>query len=354
VNACPPAFNWRDYLPLAKAETSKFYKKQERGKFRYEELLSVSIEALGKSLGGTYAIKAIRGAITDFVRDSHKLVRNVEMSEEAYLRTWGSPTPPPSAVRRVYVSGRVRHTLYTPGAYRSNAQLLVGDGKVGRHGKVSVALERTTYNDGWSQTSSGWKRAKIEDAENLDYDPRAGRVPPQRSEINQVGYVEQRWSVSYFNDDDVVRKQSGQGDGSVTVTKNGKPFVRQPLKAICRRFAAATLLDVGIIRPAAEPCVVNLKKFGLKPVPKNELGCWREELATEPGLRAGSSEIAWQREAGYFEVLWGCRTILSTNVILSTFRADRARDQPAADIGEGAFVCPASFKNKGTATCTTT
>ena len=39
--------DWRDYLPLAKAETSRFYRRQERGKFRYEDLLGVAVEALG-------------------------------------------------------------------------------------------------------------------------------------------------------------------------------------------------------------------------------------------------------------------------------------------------------------------
>jgi hypothetical protein len=119
---------------------------------------------------------AIRGALFDYVREDHRVLRNVEISEDEYLRTRGSPTPLPAVVRRVYVSGGVRHTLYTPGTYRSNAQILAGDGKVGpKHGKVSVAIERTTYRDDWSQVSSGWIRATIEDNQQ-EFDPRSTRM----------------------------------------------------------------------------------------------------------------------------------------------------------------------------------
>jgi hypothetical protein len=41
--------DWRDYIPLAKSKTSKIYRKQERGKFRYEELLSAAVEGLGNA-----------------------------------------------------------------------------------------------------------------------------------------------------------------------------------------------------------------------------------------------------------------------------------------------------------------
>ena len=40
---------------------------------------------------------------------------------------------------------------------------------------MSVALERSSYNDEWSQTSSGWKRAKIEDDNQQEFDPRSAR-----------------------------------------------------------------------------------------------------------------------------------------------------------------------------------
>jgi hypothetical protein len=91
MNIRTPVLDWRDYLPFAKAETSKFYRKQERGKFRYEELLSVAVEALATAERGWK--KAIKGALTDYVRNTGKLIRNVEMSEDEYPRTWGSPVP---------------------------------------------------------------------------------------------------------------------------------------------------------------------------------------------------------------------------------------------------------------------
>ena len=86
------------------------------------------------------------------------------------------------------------------GHYRTNAQLLYGQYKVdSKHGKVSVALERKTYNDEWSQISSGWKRAKIKDEEDRNYDSRAG-CASQRGGVDQGDYAghgtEKRFSVS--------------------------------------------------------------------------------------------------------------------------------------------------------------
>ena len=225
MNIPTPVFDWRGYLPLAGKETSEFWRKQDSGKFEYDELLSVAVEDLATSKGVEYARKAIRGALLDFARDEHKVVKNVEMSEEEFLRTRGGPLPKQAAIRRVYVSGGVRHTLYTPGAYRTNAQLLYGQYKVdSKHGKVSVALERKTYNDEWSQTSSGWKRTKIEDEEDRNHAPRAGLVP-QRGEINQTGYIgrgrEKRFSTSCFNHNTVHKFGLGGAyrfdDGKVVV-----------------------------------------------------------------------------------------------------------------------------------------
>ena len=52
---------------------------------------------------------------------------------------------------------------------------------------------------------------------------------------------------------------------------------------------------------------MDLKKFGLEPVPKDKLGHWREELAEE-GPRP--SPVSWHKEAGagkrgFFDVRWG-------------------------------------------------
>jgi hypothetical protein len=309
VNASTPAFGWRDYLPLAKAETSKFYKKQERSKFSYEELLTVSVEALGTSPGVNYAKKAIRGALTDYARDAYKLVRNIEMSEEEYLRTRCNPAPLPAAVQRVFVLGRVRHTLYTPGPYRSNVQLLVGDGKVGKHGKVSVAIERTTYNDEVSQERSGWICAKIEDDYRQEFDP-STRMAQPRGDVGQADYVgrgrEQRWSAVYINAGKEEREESGSGERP----RNGKVEITNPNRKpqeVIRRIAAAPPLDLGISGRRTSNIAASMWKFGLEPIPKGKLGHWRKELAMEPRLRAGTSLIAWQREAGYFrpaEVDW--------------------------------------------------
>lgn len=178
-----PVHDWHDYIPLAKLETNKFYRKQERGKFRYEELLNVAVQGLGAAARAfdwarnngwaTYATKGIRAALNDYVRDTYNVVRNVEMPEEEYLRTRGSPNPLPGVIRRVCVSKEarawhlpkyVRHTFFTDGPYRTNLQLLQGIDKVNsKHGKVSVAIGRSTYKDGWNQTIAGWNCANIYD-----------------------------------------------------------------------------------------------------------------------------------------------------------------------------------------------
>ena len=58
--------------------------------------------------------------------------------------------------------------------------------------------------------------------------------------------------------------------------------------------------------------VVDMTKFGLDPVPTDKIGRHREALAME---RPKAGTIAWQREAGSFDVGWGlpdfgvfCRT----------------------------------------------
>jgi hypothetical protein len=84
-----PVADWRRFIPLAKAETSKFYRRQDRGRFRYDELLNVAVLALATAKpSAKWARKAIKGALTDYVRDEHKVVRNVEMSPERFLRAY--------------------------------------------------------------------------------------------------------------------------------------------------------------------------------------------------------------------------------------------------------------------------
>lgn len=127
VKECP-------YLPLAMAEASKFYRKQERGRFKFEDLLQVATEALITSKG----VKAIRGALLDHARDDRKLVHDVEMSEAEYVRTRGdlAPKPPPparsadistSTTEKTFGSGFIRRartaaiTSFSPVAARSVA-----------------------------------------------------------------------------------------------------------------------------------------------------------------------------------------------------------------------------------------
>ena len=186
------------FLPLAMAEASKFYRKQERGRFKFDDLLSVATEALlrvsieareleaSKGKGVNYARKAIRGALLDHLRDYYKLVRNIEMTEAEYFRTQGdlAPERASAAVRRCYVyreageSRFVRYTIYTPGPYRSNHQLLTGGGKVSsKHGMVSVPIGRASYKDGWN--SDHWRTSPCEG--------RVRQATGGRSEAPQAG-----------------------------------------------------------------------------------------------------------------------------------------------------------------------
>ena len=304
-------FNWHDRLGVAYAETSKFNKKQEWGKFRYDELLSVAVKALAGSPGVAYARIAIHGALTDYVRDRDKIVHNVELTEGEYLRTRGGvpekKARKPKARPVFFKEHGVWGTVYSKGRYRTNEQLLRGYEVSSKHNKVSVALVRTTYNDEWSQIPSGWKRAKIDDdEEDRNHDPRAGRVS-QRGEVQQDDYKgrgrQKRFSNACVNNgEDFPRGLKIHGwedvyDGKVKVSG-----LNRKLPAPLRRTAVAPKLDVGIPKGRWRKKLARevWQKYGLEPVPKDKLGRWREELAMEPTLRAGSSLVRWQREAGYF------------------------------------------------------
>ena len=223
-------FDWRDFVPLAKAEASKFYRKQERGRFRVEDLLSTALVALATSKGVNHAIKAINGALLDFARDDHKLVGNVEMSEAEYIRTCTtsddlpakrSAKVEPNTYLDTCLGKEVRVTVYPPGPYLSNARLLAGAGNFkplvsSRHNKVSVALGRATNKDDWNQVIGGQVRAKVDrDANNeQNFDPRPSNdgskshEPPMswssRGAITDRAYYtgagrKRRFSKSYFN-----------------------------------------------------------------------------------------------------------------------------------------------------------
>src|SRR5271170_366571 len=77
-------FDWRDFEPLARAEASRFYWRQERGRFRFEDIYSEAAAALADGKSVKHAIECIRGALKDFARDGDKLVRDVELTEEEW------------------------------------------------------------------------------------------------------------------------------------------------------------------------------------------------------------------------------------------------------------------------------
>jgi hypothetical protein len=202
-------FDWRDFEPLARSEASKFYHKQERGRFRFEDILSEAYEALATSKSVKHAIECIKGALIDFARDGDKLVKDVELSEEEWRRTRGEPARPSQGPWRVYFENGVRVMVCPIGPYRSNAQLLAGTGKpTSRHGKVPCAIGRTVYNDTWNQefnerVSAGSSDEQSEqEAERLS---KRDRVP-QRGELG-VGKPKPspdykgagRWSKSCLN-----------------------------------------------------------------------------------------------------------------------------------------------------------
>ena len=200
-------FDWRDFEPLARAEASKFYWKQERGRFRFDDIYSEAALALATGKGVKHAIECIKGALKDFARDGDKLVADVELSAEEWRRThsnipaarrdMGSAIAnaaviavaeraakriPPGTVLRVEDGV----TYVSPGPYRSNAALLAGDGKVNsKHNKVPLRLGRSRFNDDWSQTPSGWVRAGSSDAQSEQEAARLAKKDqiPQRGEL---------------------------------------------------------------------------------------------------------------------------------------------------------------------------
>ena len=366
--------DWHDYLPLAKSETSKFYRKQERGKFRYEELLNVAVEALGDAAIAfdctrnnglaAYATKGIRGALKDYVRDAYKIVRNVEMPEEKYLRTRGCPNTLLAVIRRVCVAKEarawnlpkyVRHTFFTDGPYRTNLQLLQGVYKVNsKHGKVSVAIGRSTYKDGWNQTIGGWNCANIYDEDRartaaIEYAYVGAAVGSRRA---MVAAMRTALSDGMRLTQPVVRKSHERAADTMSIVirkarRALKPsYIRddgaamieiKPHECVNFKFEDATYADAGAreFSPPGDRCgrvcpwrkdhdirlveifyiprkavptldfSVRRRGFGLKQVPKDKLGHWCEELALEGRLLLRAQSPDWQRSAGYFGVGWG-------------------------------------------------
>ena len=190
------------FLPLAMGGRRANSTKSKSGAaFKFEDLLSVATEALlrvsieaqeleaSKGKGVNYARKAIKCALLDHVRDDHKLVRNVEMSEADFRRTCTtSDDLPDKRASKVQPHGRldtylgkdVWATVYPPGPYYTSAQLLAGAGSLkplinSKHGKVSVALGRAgIYMRRMGPKTSAGRSASswTADFQNVDEDGR--------------------------------------------------------------------------------------------------------------------------------------------------------------------------------------
>ena len=241
-------FEWRDFEPLARAEASKFYWKQTRGRFRFEDILSEAYEALATSKGVKHAITCIKGALKDFARDGDKLVHDVGLIPEEWQRPRVGPNDPEPKIRpRTVLRIEDGVTYLSPGPYRSNARLLAGDGKpTSKHGKVPCAIGRTKYDDDWNQEIDGQVGIKADadeqseqEAERLSKRDRipqrcefGGGKPKPSLDYKGAGRC-QRWSKSCLNGEGTVHKSGLTPDGwqdfklvkrggKVTVTRVGK------------------------------------------------------------------------------------------------------------------------------------
>ena len=334
----PPAFDWREFIPFAKAEARRFYRRLDPGQFKFEDILRVAEAALALSPGHKYARKAIRGALADFVRSDLTIVKPVEMSEDRYLaevaevddclptartarpRPCDLPSDSPlvetwrqlhgvtvgAAPRRIRrrahhpITGEMHELpsrIATSFGYRVNS----------KHNKVSVPIECSTYNDDLSQEhSSGQKRAKIDDDEQQEFD--ASAPSSRRGEVEQSEYRQQRFSVACYNDGRVHKRglppppnyrapdaafitsigqrlrrsfraeelDGAQVDGQVEVTNPNPPLV-----TTIRRTAKPPKLTHDLSGRRTSNVRVDMTKFGLEPVSKDKLGAWRDELAEE-------------------------------------------------------------------------
>lgn len=263
-------FDWRDFEPLARAEASKFYWRQERGQFRFEDLYSVAAEALADGKSANHARKCIKGALLDHARDGDKMVCDVELTPEQWRRTHSNiPSPrrdmgsavanaaviavaeraakriPPGTFLGVKEDGFTR--LFSPGPYRSNAQLLAGDGKPTKHGKVRCTIGRALYDDTWNQqfreqVSAGSSDEQSEqEAERLakkDRIPQRGQLgggKPKPSRDYKGGGRKQRWSKSCLS--------SGPGAGIEGAVLKSIPDL-SPLRSVADRFFVGPFLCI--------------------------------------------------------------------------------------------------------------
>ena len=205
-----------------------------------------------------------------------------------------------------------RVTRYSPGPYRTNAQLLTDAVVSSKHGMVSIKLERAIYNDGWSQAGGGWVRAKVEDEEQREHDPRAGSLPGEavlhRGEVEQAAYTgkgrEKRWSVACHNGcvdlpHGLGERLSAFDDGKVEVDRSqtGKFRAYSPpfLKAEPFRRLAVPRLDIA---PSGE------RTSNVKPI-QTKLGLLAQTAAQEAWLIQAARGPSWCRSAGDFRIAPG-------------------------------------------------
>jgi hypothetical protein len=345
----PPAFRWQDFRPLAKSETAKFYRRLPTGQFTFEDLLSVAEAALAASPGSNYALKAIKGALADFVRDDLTVVKPVELSEDEYLATvaelddclptartakpkpckFPSDNPLVEAWRKRYgvtvgpaprrIRRRVRHPLTGEMCELLPSRIATSLGyKVSsKHAKVSVSIGRASYNDGWNQTIGGQVRAKIDRDENdeRNFDPRSASTARSEGVSDAALYTgkgrDQRFSVACFNGKNWPKGLPVPGNWSRCFgAGNYAHKVLNPVLAISRRPVESAWQQAMRTWPIPHGWLFR-GVFSLTPPPKDKLGHWREELLFLDGHRLDEAGIPklgappWHREAGYFDVEWG-------------------------------------------------
>ena len=201
-------------------------------------------------------------------------------------------TVPPGIVLRVEDGV----TYLSPALYRSNAQLLRGDGKINsKHNKVSVRIGRSSYDDEIGPNGS-WKRAKVEDPEGGEEDVVVAAQADPATYGDRPKGNEKTWSAGGL--DEGVGDWSRCHDDGIVEVYNPNP----PLLAIVHRRT----------EPPSRPWdprerVYRRTDWGAAMELRDRQRrrwWWRDHLRLmdRPGLLRGPS---WHKEAGYFDVAWG-------------------------------------------------
>ncbi|MGA8613261.1 MAG: hypothetical protein WB760_16475 [Xanthobacteraceae bacterium] len=282
------------------SEASKFYWKQERGRFRFDDIYSEAATALADGKSVKHAVACIRGALKDFARDGDKLVHDVELTPEEWQRTHGEPERPTQGPWRAYFEKGVRVIVCPTGPYRSNAQLLAGSGRVtSKHDKVPCTIGGTKYNDEWNQEIGGQVGIKADADEQSEQEAerlsKADRVP-QRGELGgrkpkpspdyKGGGRKQRWSKSCLS--------SGPNAGIEGAALKSIPDF-SPRGSVGDRFLVGQFLRIREPAKSGDRKVAKLKFKRSRPEPGRWTGAVmvREDLLYgvrgEPALDAATS-----------------------------------------------------------------